>query len=47
MFLAPKIFFGEGSPTEILDWDYKIKHTSEHHAKFCSEWLTEIIASKI
>jgi len=33
--------FGQ-RPFEILDLDYKIEHTSEHHAKFCGDQLTEL-----
>jgi len=31
-----------GGPLEVLDQDYKIKHTSEHRAKFCGNRSTEL-----
>jgi len=40
--LAPKNFLG-GRPTKILDRIYKIKHTSDHGAKFCGNQPTELI----
>jgi len=40
MFLALKIFSG-GSP-KILDRDYKIKRSTEHHAKFRADRPTEL-----
>ena len=35
------IFFGEGGPLKIVNWDYKIEHNSEHRAKFRGNRPTE------
>jgi len=39
-FLAPKIFWGW--LLEILDLHYKTEHSSDHGAKFCHDWWTQL-----
>jgi len=39
-FWPLKIFWG--GTHKILDWDYKIEHTSEHRAKFRGDRPTEL-----
>jgi len=42
MLMAPKIFWGERLPPEILNRHYKIEQTYHHSAKFCNDWPMEL-----